>query len=42
LVLASIAQRYQLRLVPGHPVRPNPIFTLRTSHGPRMTLQRRS
>jgi cytochrome P450 len=42
LVLASIAQRYQLRLLPGHPVRPNPIFTLRTSHGLPMTAQRRS
>ena len=42
LVLASISQRYQLRLVPGHPVQPNPIFTLRTSHGLPMTLQRRS
>lgn len=39
--LASIAQRYELRLVPGHPVRPNPIFTLRTSHGLPMTLHRR-
>ena len=42
LVLASIAQRYQLRLLPGHPVRPNPIFTLRTSHGLPMIAQRRS
>jgi cytochrome P450 len=42
LVLASIAQRFQLRLVPGHPVRPNPIFTLRTSHGLPMTAARRN
>jgi len=42
LVLATLAQRYQLRLMPGHPVKPNPIFTLRTSHGLPMTAQRRS
>ncbi len=42
LVLASIAQRYQLRLAPGHPVRPNPVFTLRTSDGLPMTLHRRA
>jgi cytochrome P450 len=42
LLLASIAQRYALRLVPGHPVRPNPIFVLRTSHGLPMTLARRN
>jgi cytochrome P450 len=41
LVLASPAQRYRMQLVPGHPVQPNPIFTLRTSHGLPMTLQRR-
>ncbi len=41
LVLASIAQRYQLRLTPGHPVRPNVSFLLRTSAGLPMTLQRR-
>jgi cytochrome P450 len=41
LALATVAQRYQLRLVPGHPVRPNPIFVLRTSHGLPMTAQRR-
>jgi cytochrome P450 len=41
LVLATIAQRYQLRLVPGHPVRPRPVFVLRTSDGLPMTLVRR-
>jgi len=41
LVLATVAQRFQLRLIPGHPVRPNPIFVLRTSHGLPMTVQRR-
>ena len=41
LVLASIAQRYRLRLLPGHPVLPDPIFTLRTSHGLPMLAERR-
>jgi cytochrome P450 len=41
LVLAAIAQRYQLRLVAGHPVKPNPVFTLRTSNGLPMTAERR-
>ena len=41
LVLATLAQRYHLRLVPGHPVAPNPVFALRTSHGLPMSLQRR-
>lgn len=39
LVLACIAQRCRLRLAPGHPVKPNPIFTLRTSHGLPMYLE---
>jgi len=41
LVLAGMAQRYQLRLTPGHPVKPRPIFVLRTSHGLPMTAHRR-
>ncbi len=41
LALALIAQRYQLRLVPNHPVKPHPIFVLRTSHGLPMTVQKR-
>jgi cytochrome P450 len=41
LVLASIVQRFQLRLAPGHPVKPNPIFVLRTSHGLPMTIHKR-
>jgi cytochrome P450 len=41
LVLATVVQRYQLRLVPDHPVRPNPIFVLRTSHGLPVTAHRR-
>lgn len=41
LVLAAVAARFALRLVPGHPVKPNPIFVLRTSNGLPMTLVRR-
>lgn len=38
LVLATVAQKYRLHLVPGHPVEPYPIFTLRPRHGVLMTL----
>jgi cytochrome P450 len=41
LVLATLAQRYTLKLVPGHPVEPEPIVTLRPRHGLRMTLRQR-
>jgi cytochrome P450 len=41
LVLATIAQRYNLRLVPGHPVETFPSMTLRPRHGLRMTLHAR-
>lgn len=41
LVLASAAQRYRARLVPGHPVIPDPTFTLRPRYGVRMTLHAR-
>lgn len=33
LVLATLGQRYSLRLVPGHPVAPEPLMTLRPRHG---------
>jgi cytochrome P450 len=42
LVVATIAQRWSLRLVPGHPVVPQPVVTLRTKHGMRMTVNRRA
>jgi cytochrome P450 len=38
LVVATIAQRYRLRLAPGHPVELHPLITLRPRHGIRMTL----
>jgi len=41
LLTAAIAQRWQLRLVPGHPVVPQPLVTLRTKYGLRMTLHDR-
>jgi cytochrome P450 len=33
LILAMITQQYRLRLVPGHPVVPEPLLTLRFRHG---------
>ncbi len=41
LLIATIAQRWRLSLVPGHPVEPQPVVTLRTKHGMRMTVSRR-
>lgn len=41
LALAAIAQKWRLRLVPGHKVAPLPLITLRTRHGMKMHLERR-
>ena len=41
LLVATIAQQWRLRLVPGHPVVPQPVVTLRTKHGMRMTVEKR-
>ena len=41
LALATIAQRWRLRLVPGHPVALQPIITLRPKFGMRMTVKAR-
>jgi cytochrome P450 len=41
LVLATIAQRYSLHLVPGHPVVPQVLLTMRPRYGLPMTLQPR-
>ena len=38
LILATIMQRYRLALVPGHPVIPEPLVTLRVRDGLLMTL----
>ena len=36
LALATIRQKWKLRLVPGHPVRPQPLITLRSKFGMKM------
>jgi len=41
IALATIAQHWKLRLVPGHPVALQPIVTLRPKHGIRMTVEAR-
>ena len=41
VVLAMMAQAYELRLVPGHPVKPEALITLRPRYGLRMTLRQR-
>jgi cytochrome P450 len=38
ILLATIAQRYRLRLASGHPVEPQGLITLRPRRGMRMTL----
>jgi cytochrome P450 len=42
VLLATIAQRYRLRLVPGHPVEPRGLITLRARHGMRMVPEPRA
>ena len=41
LVLATIAQRFRMRLAPGHPVEMQPLVTLRPKHGMLMILESR-
>jgi cytochrome P450 len=41
LVLATIAQRFRMRLAPGQPVELQPTITLRPKHGMRMILEPR-
>ncbi len=41
LVLASVAQRYRLKPVPSHPVKPEPLVTLRPQEGIMVTLEER-
>jgi len=41
LVLAALASRWRFRLVPGHPIVPQPLITLRPKHGIRVTAERR-
>lgn len=42
LVVATIAQHWTLALEPGHVVETQPVVTLRTKHGMRMNVNRRS
>jgi cytochrome P450 len=42
LMLAMMQQKFQLRLVPGHPVEPVPSVTLRPKHGIHVTVHRRA
>lgn len=41
LILATLAQRYRVRVVPNHPVVLDPLITLRPKYGLQVTLQRR-
>jgi cytochrome P450 len=41
LLLATIAQKWRMRLVPNHPVALKPVITLRPKHGMRMTVGKR-
>jgi cytochrome P450 len=41
LVLATLAQRWRFPLVPGHPVEPQALITLRPRHGLRVRAERR-
>jgi cytochrome P450 len=42
LVVATLAQRFRLRLVPDHPVEPWPLITLRPRFGMQMFIERRA
>jgi cytochrome P450 len=42
VLLATLAQRYSLRVVPGHKVEPQGLITLRARHGMKMLLTPRS
>jgi len=42
VLLASLAQRYSLRVVPGHKVEPQALITLRARHGMKMLLTPRN
>ena len=42
VLLATLAQRYSLRVVPGHKVEPQGLITLRARHGMKMLLTARS
>jgi cytochrome P450 len=41
LVLATVAQRYRLRLLPNHPIETQPLVTLRPHYGVKVVLEQR-
>lgn len=41
LLLATLGQKWKLSLLPGHPVEPQPLITLRSKQGMKMTVQAR-
>jgi cytochrome P450 len=41
LILATVAQRCRLRLVPGHPIEPQGLISLRPRYGVKVTLENR-
>ncbi|HEY2665161.1 MAG TPA: cytochrome P450 [Candidatus Binataceae bacterium] len=42
LVIASVAQRYRLRMIPNHRIELQPLVTLRPRYGVKVTLERRA
>jgi cytochrome P450 len=42
LLLAALGQQWRMRLVPGHPIKLQPVINLRPKHGIQVRLQRRS
>ena len=42
LVMSALAQKWRLRLVPGHRVEPQPLITLRSKYGMRMQVEARA
>jgi cytochrome P450 len=42
LLLATLAQKWKLKLVPGHPVEPEPLITLRPKFGMKMHVEARN
>jgi cytochrome P450 len=41
LALATIGQKWKLKLVPEHPIEPQPLITLRSKHGMQMKIEAR-
>jgi hypothetical protein len=41
LLIAALARKWKMELIPGHPVEVQPLITLRPKHGMRMTVRKR-